>query len=111
MVDICTWMRKIEAEDGRAAQYRSLLDLAPVLRNICAGLCFWASQRGIDVQDFGGSPAFRAYARKGSRKKEQVEKYRDAAQLLRNMVATAVSHRDTADILKRLDKQRALLEL
>lgn len=36
--------------------------------------------------------------------------YREAAQLLRDSVAGAVSHQDTAAVLERLDRQRALLE-
>jgi hypothetical protein len=111
MVEVCKWMRRIEAQSGGTAQH-SLVDLAPnALRNICAGLCFWAYQRAIDTcERWTPSIAFQVYTRKAGIKEQQVETYKETAQLLRDSVATAVSHKDTAQVLERLDRQRALFE-
>jgi transcription factor-like protein/Zn(2)-Cys(6) binuclear cluster domain-containing protein len=111
MAEVCKWMRRIEAQSGGTAQH-SLVDFAPnALRNICAGLCFWACQRAIDTcERWTPSIAFQAYTRKVGSKEQQVKTYRETAQLLRDSVATAVSHKDTAQVLERLDGQRALLE-
>lgn len=113
MKGVCEWMRKLEAESyGTAHHQHSLVDLAPnILRNACAGLCFWACQRGIDIcEGRGRSFAFHAYAGKGGRKERHAEMYKNTAQLLRDCVATAVSHKDTMQVLQRLDGQRALLD-
>jgi hypothetical protein len=113
MKEVCKWMRKFEAETcGTTHQQHSLVDLAPnILRNACAGLSFWACQRGINIWERqGGSHAFQAYARNERSKEEQVKMYKEIAQLLRDCVATAVSHKDTVQVLERVDCQRALLE-
>ncbi|KAH8913027.1 hypothetical protein BR93DRAFT_872478 [Coniochaeta sp. PMI_546] len=113
MKEVCRWMRKFDGENGGTAhQQHSLVDLAPnILRNACAGLCYWACQRGIDiVERQSGSPAVQAYTRRGGGDEEQVNVYKETAQLLRDCVATAVSHKDTAKVLERLDGQLTSLE-
>lgn len=113
MKQVCKWMRKFEADTcSTTHQQHSLVDLAPsILRNACTGLSFWACQRGLDIWERqGASFAFQAYARNECSKEEQVKMYRETAQLLRDCVATAVSHKDTVQVLERLDRHRALLE-
>jgi hypothetical protein len=118
MKEVCKRiLRRFEAETGGTGahqQQHSLVDLAPnILRNACAGLCFWACQRGIDLWSRQGHQphALHAYVRgRGGSEEEQVRMYRETAQLLRDCVATAVSHRDTGQVLRRLDGQRALLD-
>ena len=112
MKDICNWIRRFEAENNGPTWWHSLVDLAPTaLRNICAGLCFWACQRGIDICEHRGGPlATQVYLREGSSKEEQVKLYKETAHLLRDSVATATSHKHTAQVLERLDQQRALLQ-
>jgi len=117
MQQLCKWMRKFEAETGGSTaahqQQHGLIDLAPnILRNACAGFCYWTCQRGIDIcgrQD-DRPHAFQAYARSGGSKEERAKMWMKEAQLLRDCVATAVSHKDTAQVLKRLDHQLGLLQ-
>lgn len=119
MIAICQWMKrhKIRDQDDKT---HSLIDLAPIpLRNLCAGMCAWSYQRGIEFcrrpppillltssttnlinTGCAGSDIWR----------QHIDTYNETARLLRDAVATATSHHDTAQILGRLDNQRALLE-
>jgi hypothetical protein len=111
MVDICRWIKRHETLN-RVHERHSLIDLAPsVLRNICAGMCFWSCQRGIELCNRGPPSLLRStHENNGDdRFKRHVQTYVETAQLLRDTAATATSHRDTAQILERLDKQRAFL--
>ncbi|KAJ9605300.1 hypothetical protein H2200_009957 [Cladophialophora chaetospira] len=119
MIDICRWMKQHEIR-GVEDKRHSLIDLAPSpLRNVCAGLCFWSCQRGIEFCrrdpltllqcSSAGAHTGGDHARI-NRKRRHVKTYTDAARLLRDAVATAISHHDTSRVVERLDKQRALLE-
>jgi hypothetical protein len=107
MVNICQWMKQQEHER------HSLINLAPnILRNICAGMCYWSCQRGIDLCD-SGPPRLLQSRHANDREeilKQKVRNYVEIAQLLREAAATAISHRDTAHILERIDKQRKVLD-
>ncbi|KAH0494402.1 hypothetical protein TgHK011_001022 [Trichoderma gracile] len=118
-VEISQWMRQHSATSNRGVvaqpHFHSLVDLAPsIARNICAGLCFWICERGKQALGHGSPSA--TMARSQNRQKEaqpakqDVNDYREAAQQLRSAVATATSHRDTEQVLDRLDKQIALFE-
>jgi hypothetical protein len=114
MIDICRWMKQHEIRD-RENKRHSLIDLAPVLRNICAGMCFWSCQRGIGFCRCGlpsllQQSHLRGHTSGGGDKKRHINTYAESAQLLRDAVATATSHKDTAQVLERLDKQRDLLK-
>jgi hypothetical protein len=53
MVNVCQWMKKHETHHDDHERH-SLIDLAPnILRNICAGMCYWSCQRGMDLCDSG----------------------------------------------------------
>ncbi|KEF55098.1 uncharacterized protein A1O9_08751 [Exophiala aquamarina CBS 119918] len=119
MIDICRWMEQYEIR-GQGERRHSLIDLAPsALRNICAGMCFWSCQRGIEF--CRRDPPILLHSssnrdRTGRRcaqiedKKRHINSYAETAQILRDAVARATSHHDTAQVLERLDKQRALLQ-
>lgn len=112
MVNICQWMKQHETHHGDHERH-SLIDLAPnILRNICAGMCYWSCQRGIDLCD--SSPPRLLQSRHANNREEilkrKVLKYVEIAHLLRDAAATATSHRDTAHVLERIDKQRELLD-
>ncbi|KAL7822593.1 hypothetical protein V8C26DRAFT_389411 [Trichoderma gracile] len=118
-VEISQWMRQHSATSNRGVvtqpRSHSLVNLAPsIARNICAGLCFWICERGKQALGHGSPSA--TMARSQNRQKEaqpakqDVNDYREAAQQLRSAVATATSHRDTEQVLDRLDKQIALFE-
>lgn len=118
-MEISQWMRQYSATSNRGVvgqnHSHSLVDLAPsIARNVCAGLCFWICERGKQVLGHG-SPST-TIARSQNRQKEaqptkqDVNDYREAARRLRSAVATATSHRDTEQVLHRLDKQYALFE-
>lgn len=110
MIAICRWIDQhaICDEDGKQ---HSLIDLAPLaLRNACAGLCYWACQRGIQLTQLSstGVPlGRRGYPWNGQ--KHPAQAYMESAQLLRDSAAKATSHRDTAGVLERLDNQIAML--
>ena len=119
MLDICRWtdMHDIREGDGKR---QSLIDLAPLaLRNVCAGLCFWTCQRGIETGHHGsaGPVQYSNTQARSNRKKARINcgehpihAHLENARLLRDAAAKATSHRDTADILKRLDREIALLK-
>ena len=121
MFEICHWMNDNEIVDQDNRRH-SLIDLAPfVLRNACAGLCFWSCQRGIEMCRRGPSSLLKSSHRRGhssgSRdstekkgKEPHIQSYVETAQVFRDSVATATSHQDTARVLDGLDKQRALLQ-
>lgn len=111
MVDICRWIKRHETLN-RDHERHSLIDLAPsVLRNICAGVCFCSCQRGIELCNRGSPSLLRStHENNGDDCFKRVQTYVETAQLLRDTAATAISHRDTAQILERLDKQRASLD-
>lgn len=108
---ICRWvdLHAICDEDGNQ---HSLVDLAPLaLRNVCAGLCFWTCQNGINSSHnpiLPGVSDRRDPHVRGQKKlmDDQIEN----AKFLRDTAAKATSHKDTASILERLDKQIALFE-
>ncbi|GFG24138.1 hypothetical protein IFM61606_04038 [Aspergillus udagawae] len=112
MVNICQWMKQHETHH-EDPERRSLINLAPnILRNICAGMCYWSCQRGIDLCD-SGPPRLLQCRHANDREeilKRKVRNYVEIAQLLRDAAATATSHRDTAHVLERIDKQRELLD-
>ncbi|KAL6871215.1 hypothetical protein J3F83DRAFT_734622 [Trichoderma novae-zelandiae] len=113
-MEIAQWMRQYSATSTRGivARNHSLVDLAPsIARDICAGLCFWICERGKKVLRHG-SPST-TIARSQNRQKEaepgkqDANEHREAARQFRSAVATATSHRDTEQVLERLDKQIA----
>ncbi|GFF80984.1 hypothetical protein CNMCM6069_008955 [Aspergillus lentulus] len=112
MVNICQWMTQHDThhEDHKRL---SLIDLAPnILRNICAGMCYWSCQRGIDLCD-SRPPRLLQSRHANDREetlKQKVLRCMEIAQLLRDAAATATSHRDTAHVLERIEKQRELLD-
>jgi hypothetical protein len=113
MVNICQWMKQHETRHHEDHERHSLIDLTPnIFRNICAGMCYWSCQRGIDLCD-SGPPRLLQPRHATDREeilKRRVLKYVENAQLLRDAAATAISHRDTAHVLERIDKQRELLD-
>ena len=111
MIAISRWVdpHAICDEDGKR---HSLIDLAPLaLRNACAGLCFWACQRGIKSMQLSrtGIPLGRM-GHPGNAQKHPAHAHLESARLLRDSAAKATSHRDTGDVLERLEKQIALLQ-
>ena len=119
MIAICQWMEqhKIRDQDDKP---HSLIDLAPTpLRNVCTGTCFWSCQRGIEfcrrpppiLLHICSTRDLTSRRCAGSDNlRRHVNTYAETARLLRDAAATATSHHDTARVLERLDKQRALLE-
>ncbi|KAJ5670618.1 uncharacterized protein N7477_005981 [Penicillium maclennaniae] len=119
MIAICRWTDMHVAREVDGKQH-SLIDLEPLaLRNVGASLCFGhvsAASRlvavvhpaqcnipilkrlltDIRIKKISGKPLIYAYIKN--------------AQVLRDAAAIATSHRDPADVLKRLDKEIALLK-
>ncbi|KAJ5999727.1 hypothetical protein N7481_000136 [Penicillium waksmanii] len=107
-ISICHWidLHTISDEDGKQ---HSLVDLAPLaLRNVCAGLCYWSCQNLNDTYStqISKKPALSdgRQARTDGQNHTMDDRIQNA-KLLRDTAAKATSHRDTADILARLDKQ------
>lgn len=113
MVNVCLWIKQLETQHQDYERH-SLIDLAPkVLRNICAGMCYWSCLRGIDLVNSGSLPRLLRSSHENDGDdgaKRQILNYVEIARLLRDTAATATSHQDTAQILERIDKQRALLD-
>jgi hypothetical protein len=112
-ISICHWidLHTLSNEDGKQ---HSLVDLAPLaLRNVCAGLCYWSCQHLNDSNSTRISKTPALLDRMEARPDDQNHKMDDRiqnAKLLRDTAAKAISHRDTADILERIDKQIAIFE-
>ncbi|EHK48940.1 hypothetical protein TRIATDRAFT_49937 [Trichoderma atroviride IMI 206040] len=110
-MEICQWMKRFSAATGAgsAAKSHSLIDLAPFARDICAGQCFWISERGKRAIRH---PTGRQRGAKAGNdhKKNDIDDYMKAAKEFRSAVATATSHRDTELVLERLDQQIASFE-
>ncbi|KAK1245230.1 hypothetical protein MKX08_004859 [Trichoderma sp. CBMAI-0020] len=110
-MEIARWMKRFSAAtgSGSAAKGHSLIDLAPFARDICAGQCFWISERGKRAIRHPTGRQRGAKAGNDQTKKD-VNDYMEAAKEFRSAVATATSHRDTGLVLERLDKQIASFE-
>ena len=116
LVEICEAIRDHNTQQERkaspnAAQH-SLSDLAPTLvRNICAGACYWACTRGINTSAISKSslealrhgPGGNEYDLNEPQASDRRENYRKAALILREVVASASSHEDTRQVLGRID--------
>ncbi|CAI7606584.1 unnamed protein product [Penicillium pancosmium] len=110
-ISICHWIDLHTLSDENGKQH-SLVDLAPLaLRNVCAGLCYWSCQNLRDINSTQISKTSALLDRRQVRTDGNNDKmdYRvQNAKLLRDTAAKAISHRDTADILERIDKQIAM---
>ncbi|EED13546.1 hypothetical protein TSTA_098020 [Talaromyces stipitatus ATCC 10500] len=117
IVDISVWAKQDKNQDNELGQ-KSLVDLAPqMVRNICAGACFWICLRGKATFDGEVLNVIQFHTIPGRRNREDMnlrkttmENYLRAAKLLREAVATAISHKDTEQVLTHIDKPIALLE-
>lgn len=110
-MEIARWMKRFSAAtgSGSTAKSHSLVDLAPFARDICAGQCFWISERG--KRAIRRPTGQQRGAKAGNdHKKNDVDDYMKAAKEFRSAVATATSHRDTELVLERLDQQIASFE-
>lgn len=117
MASVCRWINQYEIEDDSGHNKRhSLVDLAPdILRNICAGMCYWSAQRGIELCQRGPSELLRVRHRStekddgGDIRYQIVSTYIKTATLLRETAATAISHNQTKQVLERIDHQLGLV--
>ena len=97
----------------------SLADMSPqILRNICAGVCMWLCRRVQAMQRQSSSSQSPLSKSVGQRKKEdgreplilgRVAGYAAKAKLLRDIAASAISHKDTSQLIAGLDTQLDLL--
>ena len=108
IVEISEWIRQPLTETQEIAKH-SLVDLAPsILRNICAGICYWTCERGQALVEYGLPSIFE---RNSGMKDDNhylrhcVERYVQTAEKMRNTVAAAASHHDTTSLLEKLDMQ------
>ncbi|KAL4909605.1 hypothetical protein BDW74DRAFT_173099 [Aspergillus multicolor] len=97
-----------------AGQYEcSLVDLWPgILRNICCGAAYWfcGHVRKLLQQQIRDESTHAYHAKALSR--QRAEHYVEKAAKLRDTAARAASHRDTADVVRRVDEQlHAMKEL
>jgi hypothetical protein len=112
-IAICRWLDVDTISDGNGIQ-RSLVDLAPLaLRNVCAGLCYWSCE---NLNDIDSTQKYKTCAPLDRRQpqldgpNQAMDDIMQNVKLLRDTAAKATSHRDTADVLERLNKQVAMLE-
>ena len=113
VVEVSEWSRKYSVQGPDNTQH-SLVDMAPsILRNICAGVCFWTCTHGKELLQArpGSMTRFKLLPSSGSAEsgetdvQDRVRKYIEIAGTLRDVVATATSHKDTYKVLDRLDTQ------
>lgn len=83
----------------------ALIDLAPnILRDINVGLGFWTCLHGIQQRTKS------TYCIHDHSSKDSLGVHLETATLFRSVVARAVSHRDTSNVLARVDEQIASLK-
>ncbi|KAI1131190.1 hypothetical protein F5Y10DRAFT_234015 [Nemania abortiva] len=123
VVEVARWIEKLTISQRTSTSVIThyMADLAPgVIRNICAGASTWISGRAREIfhpkshgllnpvpgkpdyvfgdGDIAGLP------------KERAKSWIESLSALRDIAATATSHRDTEHLIKRLDQQRGSLE-
>jgi hypothetical protein len=118
VVEVCQWIGPCPTVLA-ATKAKPLVDLAPsILRNICAGMCFWVCSRAMNLLCSESSELLRyssSRERSGgghcqqSMDRNRAGVYVKAAMTLRDTVAASSSHGDTVKILTRLDNQIHLL--
>lgn len=93
----------------------SLADLSPtIVRNICAGTCFWTCVRASELLQ-GDALAVKLRSiglqksNQGEAKKKRILHYIEVATVLRDCVVTATSHQDTKGVLEGVNSRLALL--
>ncbi len=97
------WETMVERQN-RQSDLHSLFDLAPqLLRDICAGVCTWMCLRGRALQHGSQDATVCADRRK-------LASYAKVARKMRSAVASATSHRDTEEVVARLDDQLGLFK-
>jgi hypothetical protein len=113
VVEVARWAKDTKIRGKNGASY-TLIDAAPqMLRNICAGTCFWICQRyesPCRPQSPNTEHAVHPKQSKGGTTSkllasQQIQTYFDAAIVLREAVASARSHKDTAGRLAQLDQE------
>lgn len=101
-----------------AVTKRPFIELSPILRNICAGICVWICLRGEKLlpREPSKPDKWDASDRRFVREHFEVEDRQrragisaDMAESLRATVAMASTHNDTYQILQRLDSRIASL--
>ena len=99
---------------GQGPGSRSLIDFAPhISRDICAGVCTWLCLRGQALLRGHLPDPFTYFAADGHPRSEsdtqgiqaqRIVSYLEAIAALRDAVASATSHKDTGEVLARLDE-------
>jgi hypothetical protein len=109
MITLCQWMEPRKYLHGKNEQH-SLVDLAPnVIRNACAGTCFWLCHRRTKLCLRHLPTAHLPRNNHGEQEgRPHINPYATAAKQLRDAASTATSHSDTMQIVEYLDTQRAL---
>lgn len=101
-----------------AVTKRSFIEISPIVRNICAGICFWICLRGEKLlpREASKPHEWDASDRRSVREHFEVEDRQrragicaDMAESLRATVVMASRHKDTYQILQRLDSRIASL--
>ncbi|KAH8693656.1 hypothetical protein BGW36DRAFT_429696 [Talaromyces proteolyticus] len=126
IADVCGWIshNHIEGRQGKEGhcevQY-FVIDLSPdILRNLCAGACYWLCIRCKTLSCRGFLPIPQPNSSLSERDgREQdgadadvryIKGYIETAKQLRDGVAVAKSHKDTEKIVARLDEQLSSLQ-
>ncbi|KAI8633035.1 hypothetical protein F5Y19DRAFT_285808 [Xylariaceae sp. FL1651] len=123
IVDVAQWLERLAVSGPISSSTVShvLVDLAPgILRDICAGASTWLflrakrilqkavnqiSHSGLQQADCPSSNE-----NDGELAREQVRSLMKSAVTLRNIAATAISHKDTKPLIERLDEQLRCLK-
>ncbi|TPX12583.1 uncharacterized protein E0L32_000760 [Thyridium curvatum] len=120
IVESVTWLKSKSVRQNTPTDLVTypLVDLAPeILRNICAGTSYWLTERGkrLMAQDMSRGASTntetqdRASHGAGSLT-EGIQSFVAGATTLRDVLPAAGSHRDTSQLIERLDEQLSSLK-
>ncbi|TGJ85757.1 hypothetical protein E0Z10_g3003 [Xylaria hypoxylon] len=123
IVEVAQWIEKVTTNQRMLTftTTHAMTDLAPgVIRNICAGASNWISRKAKETFQSTASEGLNptigipdsvfGVGNTAELLKEQARSWMDSSTTLRDIAATATSHRDTEHLIERLDLQLGSLK-
>ncbi|GAW18913.1 hypothetical protein ANO14919_083960 [Xylariales sp. No.14919] len=122
IVEVAQWIEEVTIKQpvSTPTNTHTMADLAPgIIRNICAGCSNWISQKAKEMfqstaseglnHPSGTSDSLFNVGNTAELSRERARRWMDSSTLLRDVAATATSHRDTERLVEQLDQQLRLL--
>ncbi|KAI1305697.1 hypothetical protein F5Y03DRAFT_355601 [Xylaria venustula] len=118
IVEVARWIDKLTISQKISTP--AMADLAPgIIRNVCAGASSWISQQAEDTfhltRNDRLNPPITKQNVSGNGDNEELSRQRvrswvESLTILRDITATAISHRDTEHLVSRLDQKLGSLK-